>query len=88
MFAYLLIYGDMYWRTTLSFLDFITDNVMLDFKCTLVWNIGLALVNKVYHCWIPLANSQHRGKSQTGTYPCGTSFVIMRYLSWIGNPSS
>jgi hypothetical protein len=40
MFAYLLICADMYWRTTFSFLDFITDNVMLDFKCTLVWNIG------------------------------------------------
>ena len=38
MAAYLLIYGDMYWITTFSFLEFITDNVMLDFKCTLVWN--------------------------------------------------
>jgi hypothetical protein len=38
MFAYLLICGYMYWRTTFSFLDFITDNVMLDFKCTSVWN--------------------------------------------------
>ena len=38
MFAYLLICGDMYWRTTFSFLDFITDNVILDFKRTSVWN--------------------------------------------------
>jgi hypothetical protein len=38
MSAYLLICGDMYWRTTFSFLDFIMDNVMLDLKCTLVWN--------------------------------------------------
>ena len=63
---------DMYWRTSFSFLDFITDNVMLDFNCTSVWNTGflwrlhVALINKVYHCW------------NTGTYPCGTSFVIMR----------
>jgi hypothetical protein len=41
MYVYLLICGDMYWRTTFPFLDFIMDNVMLDFKCTLVWNIGL-----------------------------------------------
>jgi hypothetical protein len=40
MSAYLLICGDMYWRTTFSFPDFITDNVMLDFKCTSVWNTG------------------------------------------------
>ena len=40
MFAYLLICGDMYWITTFSFLDFILDNVMIDFKCTSVWNIG------------------------------------------------
>jgi len=70
--AYLLICGDMYWRTTFSFLDFITDNVMLDFKYTSVWNTGLlwrlyvVLINKVYHCW------------KIGTYPCGTSSVIMR----------
>ena len=57
MSAYLLICGDMYWRTTFSFLDFITDNVMLDFRCTSVWNTGflwrlhVALINKVYHCW-------------------------------------
>jgi hypothetical protein len=31
------------WRITLSFLDFITDNVMLDLKCTLVWNTKKAL---------------------------------------------
>jgi len=30
MSAYLLICGDMYWRTTFSFLDFIMENVMLD----------------------------------------------------------
>jgi hypothetical protein len=29
MYAYLLICGDMYWRITFSFLDFIMDNVML-----------------------------------------------------------
>ena len=85
MYAYLLICGDMYWRTTFSFLYFITDNVMLDFKCTSIWNIGflwrlhVALINKVYHCW------------KTGTYPCGTSSVIMRsdllsnHLDVIGN---
>jgi hypothetical protein len=72
MSAYLLVCGDMYWRITFSFLDFITDNVMLDFKCTLVWNtdfllrLHLALNNGVYHCW------------KTGAYPCGTSSVIMR----------
>ena len=38
MSAYLLICGVMYWRTIFSFLGFITDNVMFDFKCTLVWN--------------------------------------------------
>jgi hypothetical protein len=38
MSAYLLICGDMYWRIIFSFLDFIMENVMLDFKCTLVWN--------------------------------------------------
>ena len=62
----------LYWRITFSFLDFMTDNVMLDFKCTSVWNtsflwrLHVALINKVYHCW------------KTGTYPCGTSSVIMR----------
>ena len=30
MSAYLLICGDIYWRTTFSFLDFIMENVMLD----------------------------------------------------------
>jgi hypothetical protein len=30
MSSYLLIYGDIYWRTTFSFLDFIMENVMLD----------------------------------------------------------
>jgi hypothetical protein len=29
MSAYLLICGDIYWRTTFSFLDFIAENVML-----------------------------------------------------------
>ena len=73
MYAYLLICGDMYWRITFFFLDFITDNVMLDFKCTSVWNTGflwslhVALTNRVYHCW------------KTRTYPCGTSSVIMRF---------
>ena len=43
MSAYLLICGDMYWRTSFSFLDFITDNVMLDFKCTSVWNTSFLL---------------------------------------------
>jgi hypothetical protein len=38
MSAYLLICGEMYWRIIFSFLDFIMDNVVLDFKCTLVWN--------------------------------------------------
>jgi hypothetical protein len=37
MSAYLLICGDIYWRTTFSFLDFITENVMLDLKCTSVF---------------------------------------------------
>jgi hypothetical protein len=32
MFAYLLIYGNIYLRTTFSFLE----NVMLDIKCTSV----------------------------------------------------
>jgi hypothetical protein len=85
MSAYLLICGNMYWRTNFSFLDFIMDNVMLDFKCTLVWNtdflwrLYVALNNRVYHCW------------KTGTYPCGTSSVIMRsnllgnHLDVIGN---
>ena len=85
MSAYLLICGDIYWRITFSFLDFITNNVMLDFKCTLVWNtdflrrLHVALNNRVYHCW------------KTGTYPCGTFFVIMRsdllsnHLDVIGN---
>jgi hypothetical protein len=43
MSAYLLICGDMYWRTTFSFLNFITDNGVLDLKCTLVWNTGFSL---------------------------------------------
>jgi hypothetical protein len=38
MSVYLLICGDMYLKIIFSFLDFIMDNVMLDFKCTLVWN--------------------------------------------------
>jgi hypothetical protein len=36
MSTYVLICGDIYWRTTFSFLDFITKNVMLDLKCTSV----------------------------------------------------
>jgi hypothetical protein len=40
MSTYFLICGDMYWRNTFSFLEFITDNVILDFKCTYVWNTG------------------------------------------------
>ena len=68
-----------------SFLDFITDNVMLDFKCTLVgntgflWRLHVALINRVYHYW------------KIGTYPCGTSSIIMRsdllsnHLDVIGN---
>jgi hypothetical protein len=43
MSAYLLIRGDMFWRTTFSFLDFITDNGILDLKCTSVWNSGFSL---------------------------------------------
>ena len=36
--AYLLICGDIYWRTTFSFLDFITESVMLVLQS--FWNIG------------------------------------------------
>jgi hypothetical protein len=44
MSAYLLIYGDIYWRTIFSFLDFITENVMLDLNVLRsFWNIGILL---------------------------------------------
>jgi hypothetical protein len=59
------------------------DNVMIDFKCTLVWNtcegLHVDLNNRVYHSW------------RTGTYLCGTYSVIMRsdplssHLDIIGN---
>jgi hypothetical protein len=46
------------------------DDVMLDFKCTLVLEycegIHVDLNNRVCHSW------------RTGTYPCGVSSVIMR----------
>jgi hypothetical protein len=39
--AYLLICGDIYWRTTFSFLDFIMENVMLDLNVLWsFWNTG------------------------------------------------
>jgi hypothetical protein len=41
MSAYLLICGDIYWRTTFSFLDFMTENVMLDLSVVRsFWNTG------------------------------------------------
>jgi hypothetical protein len=44
MSAYLLICGDIYWRTTFSFLDFITKSVMLDLNVLRsFWNIGILL---------------------------------------------
>jgi hypothetical protein len=44
MSAYLLICGDIYWRTTFSFLDFITENVMLDLNVLRsFWNTGIFL---------------------------------------------
>jgi hypothetical protein len=44
MSAYLLICGDIYWRTTFSFMDFITENVMLDLiVLRFFWNTGILL---------------------------------------------
>jgi hypothetical protein len=44
MSAYLLICGDIYWRTTFSFLDFITESVMLDLNVLRsFWNTGILL---------------------------------------------
>jgi hypothetical protein len=61
MFSYLLICGDIYWRNTFSFLDFIMKSVMLDLNVLRsLWNTGfllrihIALINVVYHCWIHL----------------------------------
>jgi hypothetical protein len=44
MSAYLLICGDIYWRTTLSFLDFIMESVILDLNVLRsFWNTGILL---------------------------------------------
>jgi hypothetical protein len=44
MSAYLLICGDIYWRTTFSFLDFIMESVMLDLiVLRSLWNTGILL---------------------------------------------
>ena len=87
------------WRYILenhfSFLDFITENVMLDLNVLRsFWNNGFLKASYSYdhHSWIQLfcfLLAHNIGtRVKLGTCPSGTSSVIMRALSWIGNPSS